>query len=180
MNNCSTSKGQSHGWVGIGDKFGKLGCISSCTGWRVWDKGSELEMYETWVETKRVCQYVMEQTMADRCGLSARKHGQSWWKTARGGKGTTGRSQIGDLHHFYEVQHVQPAVERALTGASSSSACVAHVGVLTEERKTLSRFFNSFSRSMMSFFIMIAVINDSKSVLMPRRGWCQYINGEDK
>lgn len=87
---------------------------------------------------------------------------------------------MGDLHHIYEAQHVQPAVERALTGVSSSSACVAHVGVLTEERKTLSRFFNSFSRSMMSFFMMIVVINDSKSVLMPRRGRCQCVNSEDK
>jgi hypothetical protein len=46
------------------------------------DKGSELEMYETWVETIRVCQYVMEEKRKMDLGLSMQleqesEHGES-------------------------------------------------------------------------------------------------------
>jgi len=134
---------------------------------------------DTWVETIRVCQYVMKQ------------HGEWTWigqlerkRAVRVGedcdKGTVATRRSSDLHHCYEPQHVQLAAGRAFTGASSSSACVAHVGVLTEERKTLSRFFNSFSRSIMSFFVMIDVISESKSVPMPREYCFSVWNGGGK
>jgi hypothetical protein len=93
---------------------------------------------------------------------------EGWERKVKGRLQPKGTAGMGGLHHYYEPQHTQPTVECAFEGASSSSACVAHVGVLTDERKTLSLFFNSFSRSIMSFLMMIAVIKELKRLPIPR------------
>lgn len=75
------------------------------------------------------------------------------------------------MHQCYDPQQLQPRPqppERDFSGASSSSSsCDAQLGVLTEDKKTLSRFFNSLSRSIVSFFAIMVAINESNRLSMP-------------
>ena len=73
------------------------------------------------------------------------------------------------LYQCYEAQQLQGPVDFFLSGKSTSSSWLAQAGWLTEERKTLSRFFSSFSRLIISFLAMMEEINALKRLSMPTR-----------
>ena len=73
-----------------------------------------------------------------------------------------GRRRVDPRIHGQQQLFQLPEERAAFWRASSSSAWADHVGVLTDDRKTLSRFFNSFSRSMLSFLEMMTEMSESK------------------
>lgn len=73
------------------------------------------------------------------------------------------------LNRYYTEQQLHEDAEvRAFSRASSSSAWAAHTGVVMGMRYTLSRFLNSFSASMVSLRLMIAVSSESNRCWTPK------------
>jgi len=85
----------------------------------------------------------------------------------KGRRRSSGPEQHNRRHTCYDEQQLHPPDARAFSLASSSSAWADHVGVVDDDKKTLSRFLSSFSCSMMSLFSMIAEISESKRDWMP-------------